>query len=96
MVSRLKEDHQNAIIMANKLKQIKSIEIDTDKVSTNLIFFYLKKESLSDDDFINQLLKNKIKIDSKGNRKFRIAMHNGFNASMIDNVIHAIQMVLNN
>ena len=96
MVSRLKEDHQNAIIMANKLKQIKSMEIDTDKVSTNLIFFYLKKESLSDDDFINQLLKNKIKIDSKGNRKFRIAMHNGFNASMIDNVIHTIQMVLNN
>jgi len=96
MVSRLKEDHQNAIIMANKLKQIKNIELDTDKVSTNLIFFYLKKESLSDDDFINQLLKNKIKIDSKGNRKFRIAMHNGFNASMIDNVIHAIQMVLNN
>jgi len=96
MVSRLNVDHQNALIIANELKKINSLEIDTNKVSTNLIFFYLKKEGLSDADFINQLLKNKIKIDAKGNRKFRIATHNGFNASMIDNVINTIQMVLNN
>lgn len=96
MVSRLNEDHQNALMIANELKKINSLKIDTTKVSTNLIFFYLTKENLSDADFINQLLKNKIKIDAKGNRKFRIATHNGFNASMIDNVINTIQMVLNN
>ena len=96
MIQRLDQDHNNANIIANELVKIQGLDIDINKISTNLVFFHLQKEDLTDLDFLNQLLKNKIKIDSKGNRKFRIATHNGFNASMIDNVINTIQMVLNN
>ena len=96
MIQRLEQDHNNAKIIANELAKIKGLDIDINKISTNLVFFHLQKEDLTDFDFLNQLLKNKIKIDSKGNRKFRIATHSGFTSDMIDKVVHTIQIVLNN
>ena len=96
MIQRLDQDHNNANIIANELAKIQGLDIDINKISTNLVFFHLQKEDLTDFDFLNQLLKNKIKIDSKGNRKFRIATHSGFTSDMIDKVVHTIQIVLNN
>jgi len=96
LINRLGEDHQNALLIAQELANIDNIDIDIDKVSTNLVFFYLKKNDLSDESFINKLLENKIKIDSKGNRKFRIATHYGFVSDDIHQVINSIKSIVNN
>ena len=96
LINRLGEDHQNALLIAQELANIHNIDIDIDKVSTNLVFFYLKKNDLSDESFINKLLENKIKIDSKGNRKFRIATHYGFVSDDIHQVINSIKSIVNN
>ena len=40
------------------------------------------------------LNKNNIKIDYKGNRKFRLVTHCGFNRSEIDTVAIAIENIL--
>jgi threonine aldolase len=95
MVERLAEDHLNAEILGNELKTISGIKIDPDKISTNLIFFHLENTNLSDENFINQLLRNKINIDYKGNHKFRIATHSGFANNNIEKVIKTIKLILN-
>ena len=84
------------MLIAKGLEDVDNIDIDISKVSTNLIFFYLKKNDLSDESFINKLLENKIKIDSKGNRKFRIATHYGFVSDDIHQVINSIKSIVNN
>jgi len=96
LTNRLGEDHENALLIAKGLEDVDNIDIDISKVSTNLIFFYLKKNDLSDKSFINKLLENKIKIDSKGNRKFRIATHYGFASDNIERVINTIKSIVNN
>jgi len=62
MVQRLQEDHDNARELAVALSELVDIDVDTHKVSTNLIFFHLKHHKLSDNDFIDKLNKNNIKI----------------------------------
>ena len=54
----------------------------------------MKKGDLSDEAFINKLLENKIKIDSKGNHQFRMATHFGFINNDIEKVIKAIKFIL--
>ena len=94
MVNRLVEDHQNAQLIGEELQNINYIKLDSKKVTTNLVFFYLEKDSMSDNEFIKELLDHDIKVDSKGNRKFRIATHYGFTNNDIEKVIKTIKFIL--
>ena len=94
MIDRLKEDHRNAKNLAKELYEINHIEIDLNKVSTNLVFFDLQTNKMSDNEFIKKLLNQDIKIDSKGDCKFRLATHSGFRNNDIEKVIKAIKLIL--
>ena len=94
MIERLEEDHHNALELATKLSEIKYLSVDIAKVQTNIIFIYLNKKNLRDTDFLDLLLQNNIKIDYKGNRKFRLVTHHGFQKSNIDTVINTINNIL--
>ena len=74
---------------------MKNIKIDLKNIKTNIIFFYLEKNWLSDDEFIKKLLSYNIKIDSKGNRKFRIATHSSFKCTDIDKISDIINKIVN-
>ena len=49
---------------------------------------------LSDKEFLLQLNQNNIKIDYKGNRKFRLVTHYGFQKTEIDTVVSTIANIL--
>jgi len=94
MIDRLKEDHINAQELAQELANINNIKIDLKNVRTNLVFFDLESDAISDDNFIEALFKQDVKIDGKGNRRFRMATHFGFINNDIEKVIKAIKFVL--
>jgi len=94
MIERLSEDHKNAKILGEELENINYLKLDKEKITTNLIFFYLEKETITDNQFISELLKHDVKIDTKGNRKFRIATHYGFTNNDIEKVIKTIKLIL--
>ena len=94
MIDRLEEDHYNALDLATQLSEIKYLAVDIRKVQTNIVFIYLNKKNISDEEFLNSLLQNNIKIDYKGNRKFRLVTHHGFQKSNIDAVINTINNIL--
>ncbi len=94
MIDRLEEDHESAQILAEKLSNIQNIYVDLDLVKTNIIFIYLKYDKLSDENFLFQLKQNNIKIDYKGNRKFRLVTHHDFKKNEIDTVVSAISNIL--
>ena len=52
MIDGLNTDHANAKKIAHNLANIKNIKIDLKNIKTNIIFFYLEKNGLSDDEFI--------------------------------------------
>jgi len=95
LTKRLSDDHHNAQKLANELNNINEIKINLDYVKTNIIFFYLSDVvKLTDNEFINKLLEKNIKIDSKGNSKFRIVTHSDFNEQDIDTVVSAIKSII--
>ena len=94
MINRLEEDHSIAKILANKLHEIKNLTINLDAVKTNIIFINLNNTKLSDKEFLLQLNQNNIKIDYKGNRKFRLVTHYGFQKTEIDTVVSTIANIL--
>ena len=94
MIDRLEEDHDSAQILANKLSTVQNLSVDLDLVKTNIIFIYIKHKKLSDEEFLFQLKQNNIKIDYKGNRKFRLVTHRDFKKNDIDTVVSTISNIL--
>ena len=95
MIIRLEEDHMNAKLLAKELAEINEVKIDLNKVHTNIIFFYLQNTDIKDEKFINELFNNNVQIDSKGNRKFRMVTHYGFEKNDVSKVINKIKLILN-
>ena len=95
MIERLQTDHNNAQNLANELSNIEEIDINLKKIHTNLIFFHLNTDKINDEDFLNQLLNYKIKIDYKGNRRFRMVTHCNFKEESISKIITTIKKILN-
>ena len=93
MVNRIKDDHSNAKILAGKLNLIKNIEINLNQVHTNIIFIYNRDKTLSNQDMLLSLEKNNIKIDYKGNSKFRLVTHSSFKKEDINTVIKVFKKI---
>ena len=94
MIERLEEDHFNAKKLADNMSNISEININNENVFTNIVFFNLNKCQISDADFMLELLNNKIKIDYKGNHKFRMVLHSGINKNQILKVIETFKNIL--
>ena len=94
MINRIENDHENAKILAKQLSDIKNIEINTNQVHTNIIFIYNRHQSISNTKLLSTLEKNNIKIDYKGNSKFRLVTHSGFKESDIVSVVNVFKEIL--
>ena len=94
MINRLEQDHENAQLLAKELSNIDEIKIDLSTIHTNILFFNLQNTNIKDEELVIKLLNNNIKIDSKGNRKFRMVTHYGFTKKDIDVVIQKMKLIL--
>ena len=94
MINRLEEDHENAQLLARKLSEISNLSVSPSMVKTNIIFIHLKNTKLSDEEFLVKLNQNNIKIDYKGNRKFRLVTHCDFQKPAIDTVVSSIANIV--
>jgi threonine aldolase len=52
---RLKEDHDNAQVLARQLSRIPGIALDASKVQTNIVIFSVKRSGVSSADFLARL-----------------------------------------
>ena len=93
MVERLQEDHDNAKLLATALNEMEEIDINTNQIYTNLIFFNLITEDITCHDFISKLLNYEIKIDYKGNQRFRMVTHFGFEKNDVEKVVLAFKKI---
>ncbi len=94
MVDRISNDHENAKILAYELDKLNNIEINLDYVYTNIIFIYNRHGKVSNEELLNELEKNNIKIDYKGNSKFRLVTHSGFKKDDINSVVTVFKEIL--
>lgn len=95
MPQRLEEDHVNAQILANGIKEIDSTLLNLDDVVTNAIVLDVSETSISSDDFRLGLLQNGVKVKQIGSSKFRIMTHLNIGQEEIRYILESIRKVFN-
>lgn len=77
---RLEEDHLRAQEIATKLQQLSHVK-KVEKTETNIVIFYLKEETNSE-DYLNNLTQKGIRISTMGEGKMRIVTHHDYSQEM--------------
>ena len=90
MISRLKEDHDNARHLAHGLTRIPDITILHPKIQTNIVMFELPSH-VSGPDFVEHLNDYGAKVLYRGGQKFRAVTHRMVNTADIDEALTRVE-----
>jgi threonine aldolase len=74
-ISRLKEDHDHARLLANALKQIRTVSIQPDQVETNIVLFDVMASRRSPAEILADLKKEGVLVNAVGGTTFRAVTH---------------------
>ena len=94
MRSRLKEDHANAKHLANGLHSLHGIELNTDFVPTNIIFFNFNHPDISSEELVNYMKSNGILFSDYNEKHCRLVLHYGISRDDIEKVIDVFNKLL--
>ena len=90
MTKRLKEDHENALYLAEELTKIPVLYVTIDLVDINMVFFFFEV-SVNDEDFVEYMLENGVKINDKHGGFYRFVTHNDIKKADIDKTVNQIK-----
>ncbi|MCE5296810.1 MAG: threonine aldolase, partial [Euryarchaeota archaeon] len=94
MVARLKDDHDNAKVLAKGLSKISGVEIDMKTVQTNIVIANVKGTGMNSDAFVELCSKQGIRIFSFGPETVRFVTHHGIEKDDIETTISRIEASL--
>ncbi len=94
MITRLKDDHENAQRFARGIKNIPGLSIEIERVRTNIVYFDLIDEKITTAEFLDALVKKGVKILDTGPHRFRAVTHYGIEQEDIDRALDAIRAFL--
>jgi threonine aldolase len=93
MVDRLAEDHANARRLAEGLQTVSGIDIDLDRVETNLIFGNCEPP-LTAVDFVRRCREVGVLLDQTSAYRWRMVTHRGVTADDVDYAIGAVRRAM--
>ncbi len=93
MTKRLYKDHENAKYLADKLHQIKEIEVDYNSLDINMVFI---KSTIDFIDLADYLYTNGIIFSGTEGKRTRIAVHNDISRADIDKLVELIEEYISN
>ncbi len=91
MVDRLQEDHENARILAEGLAEISGIDIDLERVQTNIVAFDTAPPARG---LVEGLDKHGVKAGAMGSHRIRMVTHNDIARDDIKAAIAAVAEVM--
>ncbi len=91
MVPRLGQDHENAKYLARKLEAIEGIWVEKERLDINMVFFKADTKILSQDKFIDYMLKSGIKIGPALKGYFRLVTHYWIKKEDLDHTALSIE-----
>lgn len=88
MTKRLQEDHDNAKYLADKLQQIKEIEVDYDHLDINMVFIRSEIDFVKLSEFLKT---EEIIVSGFSGLGMRLAVHNDITRTDIDFLVEKIK-----
>jgi len=96
MPLRLKEDHENAQVLARGLAQIPGIKIDPKEVATNILVFNITATGMNTADFSRKLAERKILAAGIDPENMRFVTHMDVSREDCEMALGAIQEICRN
>jgi len=93
MTGRLREDHENAKLLSEKISKVKGINIDLKDVQTNMVTFDLDP-SIDCDLFLLKLKQNGILALAQAKNRVRMVTHRGIERQDVEKAAGAIESIL--
>lgn len=87
-IERMRIDHENALLLANRINNFEQLSVDLSTVETNMVFFDIKDDIA--DKLRSHLLQKGI-IIGPGQHKIRLVTHLGYGSEDIDFFINELQ-----
>jgi threonine aldolase len=91
MIDRLKEDHENAKLLAEGITKIDGTKVDLEAVQTNMVRFDIGGMNIPDELFILELKKKGILASTVAKNNVRMVTHRGIEKGHIEKTINAIR-----
>lgn len=94
MIDRLEEDHRNAKHLAEGISKIEGIQIDLNRVQTNIVCYDIGDLELSAETFVMNLEENGILALPLSEKKVRMVTHRGIESEHIEKAIGVIENIV--
>ena len=94
MTNRLKEDHDNAQLLAEELSKIPEIYVDLHNLKINMVFFSFKDKNIDTKELVKYFLENNIKINDVENGLMRFVTHYWVTKDDIYKIIEVLKTFL--
>ena len=88
-IKQLKIDHDNAQYLAQEINKIDYLNIEINRIKTNILYFTINHDSINGTDFVNMMYDKGIKFFEVSKNKFRLVTHSGI---CHDDVKYVIKM----
>ncbi|MBC7235220.1 MAG: low-specificity L-threonine aldolase [Chloroflexi bacterium] len=94
MVDRLAEDHENARILAQGIKEIRGLDVDLGTVQSNIVIFSLTAEGVPITDVVKAFYAEGLKINNIDAGRFRAVTHYGIEREDISAALAIMSRVM--
>jgi threonine aldolase len=94
MVARLEQDHANAQLLARSLAEIPGIEIDPDRVQTNIVIFDISRTGIGTAEFSARLKQRGVLANGINPQQMRMVTHKDVSRQDIETALAAIRDAL--
>jgi threonine aldolase len=96
MPARLKEDHDNARLLAEGLAEIRGIKLDAKKVRTNILVFSVVGTGMNTAEFSRKLAEKKVLAAGIDMEQMRFVTHNDVNREDCGKVLETVRGICKN
>ena len=93
-VERLAEDHENARVLALALAEIPQLDLETDRVETNMVYFDVGATGLSAKEMRARLLERGVRIGVVGSTLMRAVTHLDVGRAEVEEAARAVAEVV--
>ncbi len=93
MTKRLKEDHENASYMVERLMEVKGLEVYKERQQISMVFFKLKDYPLDSAALVKYMAENGVIINGEDNGIMRYVTHAYVSREEIDKVVDLMKNV---
>jgi threonine aldolase len=94
MTQRLREDHENARLLAEGLSRLPGIEIDLARVETNILIFEVKRRDIDAPGLILKAAERGVKALAVSDTGIRMVTHKDVNQAGILRALEVLKTIL--